>query len=351
MTLPNLIFQFHDIASVEVSTDSPVARAFFEAEYNYHNLNISSFQTSQSTLDYEGLPNAFLDYHQNSVVPNGYTRHSHKILARWNYNLKIKPGSIDIRVNGNQIAISLVHHMLLHPSLRWLSCNNGSLLLHAGAVAKNNKSLLFTGKGGAGKTTTTSLILAAGQGWQIHADDYVFTNGLESKAYITRSHLYRDLQKWVPAVKTRLTVWEQIRLEFLGALRKYTRDGIKWPVRINPQHLWPNITIANSATPAAILLLERSDVPRPALLPLNSVEETINDLLNMNFGEARHFLALLRKAGELDTNWLNAWKESERDLITILLSKNTTHRLVLPLSNSSYDIQTTLMPILDELVE
>ncbi len=351
MTLPNLTFQFHDIASVEVSTDSPVARAFFEAEYNYHNLKIPTFQTLQSTLDCKDLPHVFLDYHQNFVAPKGYTRHSHKILARWNYNLKIKPGSIDIRVNGSQIAIPLVHHMLLHPSLRWLSCIKGTLLLHAGAVAKNNKSLLFTGKGGTGKTTTTSLILAAGQGWQIHADDYVFTNGFESKAYITRSHLYRDLKKWVPDVKTRLTVWEQIRLEFLGALRKYTRDGIKWPVRVNPQHLWPNITIANSATPAAILLLERSDVPRPALLPLNCLEETINDLLNMNFGEAGHFLTLLKKAGELDNNWLNGWKESERELITILLSKNASYRLVLPLSNSSYDIQSTLMPILNELVE
>jgi len=345
MDLPPQVFRFHDIAAVSVRSDSAFVSAFFEAEYGYHRMAEPA----------DGLPQACLDFHLGSAAPEGFTHHIHKLLARWDYQVSIKPGDIELRAYGNQAAVSMVHHMLVHPSLRWLAAGGGTLLLHAGAVAKNNKSLIFTGKGGAGKTTTTSLVLASGRGWQIHADDYVFLCESQSKAYVTRSHLYRDLQNWVPAIRTRLKAWERARLEFFGALRKYTREGIKWPVRVGPERLWPDIPIADTATPAAILLLERADVSKPGLIPVRDLDEATNDLLEMNFGEARHFLKLLQKAGALDDQWLSAWKTAERCLLANLLLKTPTYRLVLPLSQSeagsAQETQASLMPLLDELVK
>jgi len=345
MALAPQAFRFHDIATVSVRSDAAFVRAFFDAEYGYHRVDAAA----------DDLPRAFLDFRLNSAAPEGFTRHTHKLLARWGYQVSIKPGDIELRAYGNRAAVSMVHHMLVHPSLRWLAAGGGTLLLHAGAVAKNNKSLIFTGKGGAGKTTSTSLVLASGQGWQIHADDYVFLGERQSKAYVTRSHLYRDLQNWVPAVRTRLTAWEQVRLEFFGALRKYTREGIKWPVRLGPERLWPGIPIANTAAPAAILLLERADVSKPGLIPVKELDEAADDLLEMNFGEARHFLKLLQKAGMLDNQWLANWKAAERGLLANVLLKTPTYRLVLPLSqaeaSSAQETQASLMPLLDELVK
>jgi hypothetical protein len=350
MTLPAQVFQFHDVAAVTVRSDAPFARDFFEAEYGYHQVeNLSQV-----------VPQVSLNFQLASAAPEGYIRHTHKLLARWSYQFKLQPGQVNLRVYGNRAAVSMVHHMLVHPSLRWLAANRGTLLLHAGAVAKNDKSLIITGKGGAGKTTTTSLVLAAGRGWQIHADDYVFLGADQSKAYVTRSHLYRDLQMWVPEIRERLTPWERVRLESFGALRQYTREGIKWPVRLSPQRLWPGKLIANSATPAAILLLERGDVAQPGLLPVQNLNETGNDLLEMNFGEARHFLSLLQKAvlsgsspfipGSFE-DWLAAWKETERNLIDSLLQKTPAYRLVLPFSQTATGAQASLLPLLDELVQ
>ncbi len=344
MALPPLVFQFHDIATVEVWSDSPFARTFFEAEYGYH--RVSALQTE--------LPHAFLDFRLtprlDSSPLEGFTRHVHKLLARWDYRLTIQPGDIDLRVDGNRIAVSMVHHMLVHPSLRWLAAGGGTLLLHAGAVAKNGKSLIFTGKGGAGKTTTTSLILASGNDWQLHADDYVFLGGGQSKAYVTRSHLYRDLLKWVPEVGARLTPWERTRLEVLGAIRKYSGERLKWAVRLGPERLWPGKAIADSATPAAILLLERADVSAPQLIPINELAATASDLLEMNFGEARHFLALLRKAGKLDEKWLLDWQDTERQLLVARLNEIPAYRLILPFSQSADDVKATLLPLLEKLV-
>jgi hypothetical protein len=341
MTLPPLVFQFHDIATVETRSDAPFVRDFFEAEYGYH-------RSAEVLLPHSKIS---LDFRLDSAPPQDFTRHTHKFLARWGYRLAIQPGEVDIRVYGNRTAVSMVHHMLVHPSLRWLAAGGGTLLLHAGAVAKNGKSLIFTGKGGAGKTTTTSLILASGPDWQLHADDYVFLRpGPKSLAYVTRSHLYRDLLKWVPEVGARLTPWERIRLEFFGALRKYSGERIKWPVRLGPQRLWPQKTIADTAVPAAILLLERADVSAPQLIPIDDLPGTVDDLLEMNFGEARHFLALLKKAGQLDESWLASWKETERNLLVKMLSEVSTYRLALPFAQSAADVKATLVPVLENLV-
>jgi hypothetical protein len=340
MALPPQVFQFHDIAAVEIWSDSPFARTFFEAEYGYHRVDGPQ----------AGLPHAFLDFRLDSAPPEGFTRHVHKLLARWGYRLTINPGDINIHVYGNRTAVSMVHHMLVHPSLRWLAAGGGTLLLHAGAVAKNGKSLIFTGKGGAGKTTTTSLVLASSPDWQLHADDYVFLSGGQSKAYVTRSHLYRDLLKWVPEIGARLTPWERIRLEFLGAVRKYSGERLKWAVRLGPERLWPGKTIADTAAPVAILLLERADVSRPELIPVDDLNGTVNDLLEMNFGEARHFLTLLQKAGAFNEKWLAAWKDSERVLLAKVLTEVPAYRLVLPFSQSADEVKATLLPILEKLV-
>ncbi len=344
-----LYFQFEETAAVEVCCEVRLAREFFEAEYGYHAVDRLA----------QGLPRVRLAFELDGAAPVGFTRHTHKGLARWSYSIDLQPNLIDLRVHGNRFAVPMVHHMLVHPALRWLAAQNGTLLLHAGAVAKSGRSLVLTGKGGAGKTTTTSLILASG-GWQLHADDYVFLRPgtVRSLAYVTRSHLYRDLLKWVPQVSARLTFWERVRLEFFGALRRYSGERLKWPVRLEPGRLWPENSIAASARPAAVLLLERGELsaPRqkspglPQLIPLQELESTVNDLLEMNFGEARHFLTLLKKAGRLDPAWLEAWQLAEHTLLAGLLSEIPAYRLILPRNQSAQEVNASLLPLLDGLL-
>jgi hypothetical protein len=158
------------------------------------------------------------------------------------------------------------------------------------------------------------------------------------------------LLKWVPEVASRLTEDERKRLTFFGALRKYCGERLKWPVRLGPERLWPGKSIADTASPAAILLLERAGIAAPELIPVDDLSRTTDDLLAMNFGEARHFLTLLKKAGKLDEFWLAAWKDAERNLLAKLLTEIPCYRLVLPFSQSAEDVKATLMPILEKAI-
>jgi hypothetical protein len=328
VALEPLYFNFHDLVTVEVAAAEPEDRAFFAAEYNHHRSDSASL----------GRPGVVLRVRRGldrPGTPRGYTFHQHKLLARWGYTMQIGPERIELDVVGNRLAIPMVHHMLLHPSLRYLSAQQGVLLLHAGAVSHLGKSLIFTGYGGAGKTTTTALLLAGGGAdWSPHGDDYIFLGpGPASLAYMTRSHLYSDLLKWVPEVRGRLSAGERPRLELFSLIRRWSGDRLKWAVRLPIERLWPGREMAKSATPAAVILLGREpSAHRPSLHAVEVNDALVGELIRMNFYEARHFLNLVQKSGSVPdfASWLEDWQSCEQALLQARLREVPIYRLALP---------------------
>jgi hypothetical protein len=241
---------------------------------------------------------------------------------------------ISIRAHGNRLALPMVHHMMVHPALRYLSSERGLLLLHASAVSTGDLSLVLTGSGGAGKTTTSSLLLAHGQReWAPHADDYAFlAPGSQTLAYGSRCHLYRDLLRWLPSLGTRLTAWERIRLSAFGRLREISGERIKWPVRVPPERLWPGRNVRTRAALGAVVLLNRVDHEGLQVCRTEAGAETVEALLAMNFSEARHFIELVENAPTPPENarWLSSWRSRERSLLEARLAESRVHRLDLP---------------------
>jgi hypothetical protein len=307
-----LNFNFHNFVAAQVFTSSPQVSDFYESEYKYHQVKNLSSETPKVILQFEYKPGWI-------PCPTGYVRQSHKALAHWVYRIEFANDQINIDAYGNHFAIPMVHHMLLHPALRYLACRQGILMLHAGAVAHRGCSLIFTGHGGAGKTTTTSLTLAlGGNKWAVHADDYVFlTAGPKSQAYITSSHLYKDLITLIPKVGTQLTTSERLRLELFGRLRSWSKDQITWPVRLPVDRLWPGHQIAMTADPKAILLLEKGNSQSLELIQVDPNDVPVSSLIEMNFSEARHFLNLIRKNQSVTnySSWVASWQVAEHALL------------------------------------
>ncbi len=340
-----LFFTFEQAAALQVETDWPLARDFFAGEYAFHADNAPKTSLPALQVRIENRPRP------------GWTAHRHKALATWQYAIQLQQTAVQISACSNSWALPMIHHMLIHPSLRWLAAGQGTLLLHAGGVVKNGKSILLTGEGGAGKTTTTSLALASG-GWQIHADDYVFLRpGEGSRAYVTRSHLYLSLLRWVPEAANRLTLWERLKLEFFGRARAWSGERLKWPVRLPLQRLWPQAPIAPLARPAALVLLQRG-LPRESqrgeqarLTPLENRQEAVESLLRMNFGEARHFIHLLKKSGAFSTSWLEDWQSQERHLLRQLCQEIPLYQLELPPAKTAQTARDAILPALERLSE
>lgn len=275
--------------------------------------------------------------------------YQHKVFAKFGYHVDLQNDHITIDVAGNNIGIPIAHHMLLHTSLRWLTARQNSVLLHSGAVAKNGKSVLFSGKGGTGKTTMTSLILSSNKGWNIHADDYVFLSGEKTRTYVTRAHLYRDLLRWVPEINNKLTLKEKFALQFFGFVRETSNEGIKWPVRLEFSRLWPNISIADTANPGGLILLAREDISAPRLDVNNDLDKVVNELVEMNFFEARHFISLVKAAGSFSEAWYKEWYDLERANLTAFFSKVPLFTLTLP-KRSSNNSNSRVLDMIEAIV-
>ena len=321
-----MYFNFHDAVSFKLVTSDPEAQRFFAAEYKNHLQGHPVPDVPLVTLEWKrGLP---------LFAGNSFRFHVHKLLARWSYQADIKNDQILIRAVGNRYAIPMVHHMMVHPSLRYLVSNIDMMLLHGAAVVKNGQSIILTGRGGAGKTTTSSMLLAqGGTDWRLHADDYVFiSNGPKTCAYMTRSHLYKDLLHWLPLLREKLSLIERIRLFVYGTIREWTSEGIKWPVRLPSERLWPDHTLASQARLGKVLLLRRAPVQALQLVDIESIDKIVEILVEMNFFEARHFISLMNnKPGTpLPEDWLEAWRIREKQLLHRYLSQTSVQWLELP---------------------
>ncbi len=339
-----LTFNFHNLVGVRVESDDPFTVDFFRSEYLLHQVeNISA-----------DLPLVELHISRGSgaVIPD-YSSYAHKILARWVYHIEINHHKIVIHARGNRFAVPMIHHMLVHPSLRYLTSFQSAVLLHAAAVTHAGRSLLLVGRGGAGKTTTASMLLMrGGQDWGLHADDYVFVNTAgESLAYLTRAHLYRSLTAVLPQLRNRLTRTERLAMEILGRIRQWSRERLKWPVRVPLTRLWLHHPITMRAQSAGLLLLNSANVANTELKPLDANAHLVDELVENNFHEARHFLHLIR-AERTESEWhilQSDWQARERSLLADCLDRIPAYELTIPQYHrpGSQDLFAMLAPLME----
>lgn len=338
-----LIFNFYEIVRLEVFSDDKRVNEFYIGEYKKH-------------LDRVGLPfHSVVRLNLNPANIKKLRRVQHKILARWRYWVEIDENEVEINATGNYFAIPMIHHMLVHHSLRYLASINGVMMLHSGAVSREGKSVIFSGKGGTGKTTTTAILLSdIDAGWQVHADDYAFISAEpKSFAYMTRQHLYLPLLKWVPQLRHAMTVKERFALILLGKIRQWTRDGLKWPVRMDAERAWGKDRLCFEATPSGLVLLRRSKQSQATKILIdNNVDDAVTELLEMNFSEAHHFIELVSAINPDFDNILLRWKQRESELLRQFISKTPLYELYLPnqsddFRKSSNEVSSLVMSILD----
>ncbi len=307
--------------------DARVA-TYFREEYAWHR-----------TCPEAATPTVVLD---TRLPPPGPTvTHWHKFLARWRYRVEWQADRVVFWAWGNRWAIPMVHHMLVHHALRWQAAHQGWLMLHAAAVVREGRSLLLTGPGGAGKTTTSARLLATAR-WGFQADDYVFLDPTtaRSRAYVTRSHLYLPLLRHVPQVGKRLRPRERWALRAFGYLRAWSRDALKWPVRVPISRLWPGVAIVPEAQIQALVVLTPGEAPR--LEQVDDPEALLPLLLEMNFYEARHFVHLLEKAQARPPGGWTDWRAREAAALRRLLARVPVYRLYRPRQGSSAAWQSLL---------
>ena len=334
-------YDFHGLVGLRVQTESLFVADYFGAEYGPAAGGIP-----------EELPVVVLRW-TDSTLPrrpgSDYRLKIHKGLARWYYRLRFEPERILIEATGNRMAVSMVHHMLVHGCLRYLCSLHDDMMLHAAALGQGGHSLLFAGSGGVGKTTVSSILLdQGGPGWELHADDYVFLGSTgDTYSYPSRSHLYADYLKAVPSATNKLSAIQRVHLNVFGTVRRVSGDRIKWPLRFEPGLLWPERASTSHAQLQALLLLESGRAEEIDLEPISDSAALVDQLLQMNFYEARHTIELIEGYFS-PSGYPEQWQARERETLRQALEDAPAYRLSIP-QIAGID-RTRLVSILQQLV-
>ncbi len=344
----NISINFHNVVQLDIFSGSRSVIDFYEKEYQAHLDMKPSDDIPKIILRMRLSP---LPGIKSNAIPT-----NHKGVALWRYSIDISDKEIQVDVTANFFGLYMVHHMIIHPSIRYQSATHDVLMLHGGAVSRKKRSIIITGKGGAGKTTTTSQLIASDSGIMPHSDDYIFLNRTgESFAYITRSHLYKGLLDTVPEIRDKLTKYQQLNVAFFSAIRSLSRDKIKWPTRIPQERLWPGKAFEMEADVQAVVSITRQDISRPMLDKSNDRSQFINQIVDMNFHEAEKFIELLLKQSRLTgvDLALDDWRSKEWCILHDHLKKIACYNLVLPknIKNNSLDVKGSVIELLEGLLK
>jgi hypothetical protein len=123
---------------------------------------------------------------------------------------------------------------------------------------------------------------------------------------------------------------------------------------LDAARLWTGHVVASEARLSGVIILAKGQAHAPRLIEVEPTEEIVDELLDMNFFEARHFIALLERISKeqsFDT-WLGLWKEKERGLLQRILRETALYRLDLPnIKQGDQQFGRDLVELLSPLIE
>ncbi len=339
-----LDFAFHDIVNLRLRTTDPRVHAFYRREFAYHLNDLNGCRSDSPVIS--------LDISRDSRVTGDYTRCMHKVLASWAQMVRITENGASISVNGNTPSIPIVRHVVVQAIMRYKAAQRGILMLHSGAISRDGQSVIFAGKSGSGKSTTTSLVLCTDERWTHQADDFVFLRpGPISLAYQTTLHLYWHSLAALPEMANRFSHWERHKLRLFSFVRKISNEKIKWPLRVPPERIWLDRAIEDVAVPAALIYLCSDTTGKPGLQPVAEPESVEDALFDMNVNEVGHFITIAKNMGLPSNEELSAWLTQERQLLSQLLKEIPVYELRFPPRNRAEFTRRYVVDAINTLVK
>ncbi len=193
-----------------------------------------------------------------------------------------------------QMAVSFLQTFYVEPLLRLKVLQKGYALVHACAVMRGRKVIIFAGGSGVGKTTIALRQIARGKG--VLGDNYVVISPSgEASTVHRRMRLYSDLSRSNPAVYRSLPGRHRLRLRAHGVIKTFSRGFANLPHRLSVRELAPAAAdaAAGGGPLDSVYVLTRgsgSELVGPRPLDLDEVVRRVQEY---NIAEAVYVRRLL----------------------------------------------------------
>lgn len=175
---------------------------------------------------------------------------NHKI-ARWQFEIKgIEKSNLHVVVSSNLLGSKYISGIIIDFLIHLTLCKKGISLIHASGLCNRNNAILFSGRGGTGKTKISLQLIEKGYGFL--GDNYVIVS--RGKVYGYPSPLSLFSYNLSPILNAKIGLIIKINIILKDILYKITRGYAKFFTKVDVRELFPE-TLVDQANLRSLLIM------------------------------------------------------------------------------------------------
>ncbi len=254
-------------------------------------------------------------------VDNGYFYCKDKYkCARWALEIQDIENKPRIRISTNYAGYYIAPFVIIDFFILYTFLKKGRILIHASGVEKDGRCLLFSARGGGGKTTMALSLVD--KGYKYLGDNFVLMDKEKVRSFISPLNIFSYNR--LDIVERNLSKKQRISMEVKKLIYKITGGYIKIFEKINPSALFPE-QIINESNASRICILEPNSNANNKEVVIRDIDtKTLIKRLRYNMEmDSQLFCKYLHSYAYVNPNsfWADFWENYEK-ILTENLPKN-----------------------------
>ncbi|MFA4720651.1 hypothetical protein [Pyrococcus kukulkanii] len=203
-----------------------------------------------------------------------YVPHEQYKGAKWSFEIEgIEDSTTYVRIACNPLGrifiVGNVIDFLIHFKLTEI----GYPIIHASSLCKNNRAILFSTRGGGGKTTIALYLVEHGFGFL--GDNFTILHQSTALSFPTSLSIFT--YNLAPIIKNNLTQKQKIELQIKHLIYRITRGYAKFFTKVNPRKVIDNIC-EKAKIEKLFIIFPRNDITEPRIIETKK-EEIVDHLV------------------------------------------------------------------------
>jgi hypothetical protein len=229
-------YNVHDIIKFNIEINSPFEKLFGNTELQYRSFEVNSVDSIDFSIYIGHFNPDTQDCHildDNYYIKSNYlyVKNDSYKLAKWHLELSgIDGSSLNVKVDGNPFAYMFFSGYIIDFLIHYMLNKKGYTIIHSSGVSTNDKCVLFSARGGGGKTTISLNLVDAG--YKFMGDNFIVLNSGSAFSFCSPLNIFN--YNLTGLVKKNLSLKENILLTIKNIIYKFTFGYVKLFLKIHP---------------------------------------------------------------------------------------------------------------------
>lgn len=254
--------------------------------------------------------------------------------SRWELEVCDVEHRPKVRINTNIAGYYTAPLNIIEFFIHYMLLRKDRALIHSSGVGQDNVCVLFSARGGGGKTTVALTLVD--QGYMYLGDNFVLLDRGKAFSFVSPLNIFSYNR--LPVIERNLTRKQRFSMEVKQLIHKVSGGYVKIFEKIDPYTMFPK-QISNFAEIGAICILEPTTEKNDnevAVIPISDKKLAKKLRYNMEL-DLIQFSKYMYSYGYINTNsmWASFWELYEQSVLRNIQGLNKCYELQVPMRYST----------------